>query len=102
MAKSMRTSISVPPDLKARMDAVAEPVNWSAVACRAFESELAEIVKRKGVRDMKDVIQRLRASKRQSDDGLYHRRNDAGVERAKDKAEALHLERLVAFKASMG
>ncbi|MHC4179286.1 MAG: hypothetical protein ACYSWU_17370 [Planctomycetota bacterium] len=37
------TSISVPPDLKRRMDKVKEPVNWSAVACQAFEQKLAEI-----------------------------------------------------------
>ena len=50
MAKHARTTISVPSELKARMDAVDESVNWSAVACQAFELKLAEITKRKGRR----------------------------------------------------
>ena len=61
MSKHARTTISIPPDLKARMEAVDEPVNWSALACRAFEQKLAEIIKRKGSSNMNDVINRLGA-----------------------------------------
>jgi hypothetical protein len=57
-----RTTISVPLDLKERMDAVTEQVNWSTVACRAFEQELAEIASRKEEKTMDDVVQRLRAA----------------------------------------
>jgi len=36
------TTISIPFDLKRRMDQVAQCVDWSDVACRAFESWLDE------------------------------------------------------------
>jgi hypothetical protein len=38
MSNTVRTTISVPRALKARMDAYEPPINWSAVACRAFEA----------------------------------------------------------------
>jgi len=38
-----RTNISIPADLKRRMDKVSEGVNWSALACRAFEDKVAEM-----------------------------------------------------------
>ncbi len=38
-----RTNISLPRELKARMDQVKEPVNWSAVAGKAFEAKLLEL-----------------------------------------------------------
>jgi hypothetical protein len=98
MAKATRTSISVPPDLKARMDAVDEPVNWSAVACRAFEAKLAEIATRKGVREMKDVVQRLRASQQQAEDKSYKEGFEAGKEWAMREAEAPELRRLASLK----
>ncbi len=64
MAIRVRTTISVPPDLKARMDAHSEGVNWSAIACRAFETKLAEIITtNEQDANMQDVIERLRASK---------------------------------------
>lgn len=58
-----RTSISLPDDLKRRMDAVGARVNWSKVACLAFEQKLADIALSERKHKMKDVIQRLRASK---------------------------------------
>ena len=58
-----RQTVSIPIVLKQRMDKVAEPVNWSAEAGRAFEAKLAEISSRKEKQNMADVIQRLRASK---------------------------------------
>lgn len=33
MSKHARTTITVPADLKARMDSVEESINWSALAC---------------------------------------------------------------------
>src|SRR5205809_1051596 len=57
-----RTNISLPRDLKARMDAVTEPVNWSAVAAQAFEAKLAELNARKEGATMEDVIARLKAA----------------------------------------
>jgi hypothetical protein len=61
--KSVRTTISIPASLKARMDAVDEPINWSAVAATAFERRLAEVITKRGAKDMQEVLARLRASK---------------------------------------
>jgi hypothetical protein len=41
--RSMRSSVSIPPELKARMDASTREINWSAVACEAFERKLIEV-----------------------------------------------------------
>jgi hypothetical protein len=57
-----RMNIYVPDDLKSRMDE-AEGVNWSPLACRAFELKLGEIITAKGTRTMQDLISRLRAQK---------------------------------------
>ena len=38
-----RTTITVPGELKKRMKRAGSKVNWSAVACEAFETKLAEI-----------------------------------------------------------
>lgn len=40
----VRMTISVPKDLKKQMDAVKEPVNWSAEASRAFREKLVELL----------------------------------------------------------
>jgi hypothetical protein len=94
MAKSFRTSISVSEDLKARMDAVGEGVNWSAVACRAFEVKLGEIASQKGQKDMKDVVDRLRASKQKTQDRDRVEGGDQGREWAKTTADADELQNL--------
>jgi hypothetical protein len=97
MSKHARTTITVPPDLKARMDAVDEPVNWSALACQAFEQRLAEITKRKVITNMTDVVNRLRASKRTFEDHKYQEGHDAGKRWASNNAEAAELMRLAAW-----
>jgi len=63
----VRTTISIPQDIKDQMDAVEEPVNWSAVATGAFEEKLGQIAAQKKEKSMEDVIQRLRASKRETE-----------------------------------
>jgi hypothetical protein len=82
------------------MEAVEEPVNWSAVACRAFEQVLADIIKRKGARDMKDTIQRLKASKHKVNETRLKEGFDAGQRWAQNSAEADELERLSGFYES--
>src|SRR5690242_4321225 len=98
MANTVRTTISVPNDLKARMDACGEPVNWSAVACRAFEEKLAEITRRRGAKSMKEVAMRLRASKRRSETEVYNEGSEAGKDWAMHRAEADELERLATLR----
>ena len=94
MSKHARTTITVPADLKARMDQVKQPVNWSALACRAFEHKLAELITEKGTRNMSDVILRLRASKQRLDSELYKEGKGNGEAWAKDEAEAEELQAL--------
>jgi hypothetical protein len=98
MSKHARTTISVPSELKARMEAVDEPVNWSALACQAFEQRLAEIIKRKGSGDMNDVVSRLRVSKRKLENEQFQAGIEAGRVWAKDEAEAGELIRLAEWR----
>jgi hypothetical protein len=89
-----RTTVSVPIDLKERMDAVAGQVNWSQVAVRAFEEKLAELAAAKTEKTMGDAIQRLRASKLRGEDEAWTKGYEAGQEWARDEAEAEELDRL--------
>jgi hypothetical protein len=98
MAKHSRTTISVPADLKARMDAVEEEINWSAVARQAFETKLAELIRRKAVTDVKTVIQRLRASKKELSDMKYATGFEAGKAWAMTRASVDEFERLKRYK----
>jgi hypothetical protein len=98
MAKSFRMNISIPMDLKERMDAVDEPVNWSAMACQAFQAKLAEINAKRKVAGMEDVIARLRASKRSQPSEVYRGGHEAGRKWARADAEAIELKRLNTFQ----
>jgi hypothetical protein len=90
-----RTSVSISDDLRRRMDAIAsEGVNWSAVAVQAFESKLAEIVTKRGVKNMREVIARLKASKSKASSKLKTAGRDAGNEWAKERAEVEELRKL--------
>jgi hypothetical protein len=62
-----KLNLYVPDDLKARMDAVSDNVNWSEVARPAFQAAVANYEHRKG-RNMTTAIERLRASKSPSGD----------------------------------
>jgi hypothetical protein len=99
MSNIYRMTISIPQDLKNRMDTVSDPVNWSARAAKAFEEALAEIAAKKEVRKMEDVIQRLRVSKQRCQDEAYREGEECGRSWAEDTAEADQLERLERLKA---
>jgi hypothetical protein len=88
-----KMTIYVPDDLKGRMDE-AEGVNWSPLACRAFEAKLAEIITQQGAKNVKDVITRLKASKAKTTDEARLRGQKVGKEWASSTAEAIQLERL--------
>jgi len=98
----IRTTISVAADLKRRMDKVTEDVNWSGLACRAFEGKLAEISSRKQEKDMSDVITRLRESKRQNDTAATAAGREAGERWVKEVAEVAEIQRLEAAWDSLG
>ena len=93
----VRTTISIPADLKRQMDKV-KSANWSAIAYRAFEVEIGAITQTKEKKTMDDVISRLRASKMANDSELFKEGFAAGSLWAKDFAEASELEHLSAFK----
>jgi hypothetical protein len=80
------------------MGAVKEEINWSAVACRAFEDNLAEIATKKEEKEMADVIQRLRASKQRGADALYRQGEEDGRRFAAEDAEYDELKKLEQFR----
>jgi len=101
-SSTTRTNISLPADVKRRMEKVKEAVNWSALACRAFEDKLGEIATQKEKKTMTDVIDRLRKSKRESNSEVYQEGFESGAEWAKSFAEARELEALQECYDSLG
>jgi hypothetical protein len=89
-----RTTISIPDNLKKRMDKVREPVNWSAIAANAFELKLGEIARKQQEKTVEAVVQRLRASKLQSLSRIEAEGREVGIEWAKKYAEWNELERV--------
>lgn len=90
-----RTTISIPDDLKRRMDKVKEPINWSLVAAVAFERKIGEIAARKKeAKNMQDVIDRLRGKAHDEESELYHDGYEVGEEWAKNYASPKQLQRL--------
>lgn len=56
-----RINLSIPDDLRARMDPLEKRFNWSEVAAAAFEREIAKATFDEENMDL--VIERLKASK---------------------------------------
>jgi hypothetical protein len=101
MAKDrvIRMNVSVPRDLKARMDNTKESVNWSGVAAQAFEGKLLEIKSRKGGKEMNEVIARLKAAAELEANRLYQAGFKAGQDWASEKATPKQLRRLAEYAA---
>jgi len=89
-----RTTISVPDDLKKRMDRVKEPVNWSAVAAKAFDLKLGELARNRKEKTMDSVVERLRASKIQHVNAVERLGREAGRMWASNVAEYDELEHI--------
>ena len=87
-----RMNIYVSDDLKERMDKAEESANWSQVSSRAFEIELGEIAKRKKVKDMNSVVQRLKASKLEFENVSYKEGYRCGHGWAENGAEYAELK----------
>jgi hypothetical protein len=98
MGETYRTSVSVPADLRRRMNLVKVRVNWSEVACRAFELKIAELITERGVKNMKDVVARLRASKIENEDARTMEGREDGAKWAKELASFQELEKLEAIE----
>lgn len=90
----VRTTVSIPADLKRRMNEVTETVNWSALAAAAFEEKLAAIAARKKEKAMTSVLERLRASKRKGETMDYQAGYNLGKRWAEQSAEASELQHL--------
>src|SRR5688572_30579385 len=62
-----RTTITIPGELKARMEEVGSRVNWSAIASQAFEFRLSELEQKEPpvpeMPDKDDALARLRGLK---------------------------------------
>jgi hypothetical protein len=89
-----RTNISLPRDLKARMDAVKESVNWSAIAAEAFEAKLLQLQSQKEVKGMDDVVARLKAAAELEANEDYQAGLEAGRQWAKEEATPKQLRRI--------
>lgn len=92
-----RTSVSISDDLRRRMDAVREKVNWSRIAVTAFEAELARIASEKKEKDMSDTIQRLRASRLEAENEDSVLGRYAGAKWAREDAEWRELQRVAEY-----
>jgi hypothetical protein len=90
----VRTTISLPRDLRRRMQACGEGVNWSAIAARAFEAEVARINLTAGESNVEDVVARLRETQLHGRGELYKKGALAGKSWAEQQASALELNRL--------
>lgn len=97
---STRMCISVPDDLKKRINRARKAVNWSALACEAFERKLGEIAERKARKTMSDVVQRLRASEIAEAPQSHQRGYDDGRIWAQNHATAKQLRRLAESRAA--
>ncbi|ULR43632.1 hypothetical protein [Rhizobium sp. K102] len=84
-------NISLPDELKMRMDATNE--NWSAIARRAFELQLKSTMSI-GDNDMNTVIERLRASKQKIEEVQRPGWIEEGRKWAMETAEYDQLERV--------
>lgn len=95
-------SISIPDGLKAKMKAISEPMNWSAIAAKAFEDELKRVSQRDRERDVMEVIERLDPSYIDGESLVYQSGFSLGEGWARDEADATDLQRLDKHAAAMG
>ncbi len=93
----VRMTISVPRDLKADMDDVSTPVNWSAAAVGAFRVKLRELASVKETTTMDDVIARLKAADENDSNEQRQEGKEAGELWARDDARPRQLRRLLAL-----
>jgi hypothetical protein len=94
----VRTTISLPAELRRRMKSCGEDVNWSAVAARAFAAEVARINTQKDDVRLEDVVARLRSTQGHSRSELFHHGRMQGEKWAQRQATAAELHRLWAAR----
>jgi hypothetical protein len=87
-------TLSVPKDLKTKMEAVTVSVNWSAVASAAFEAKLLNLESKKEVASMHEVIARWKAADELDRNEEYQKGWEAGERWAKQEARPKQLRAL--------
>jgi hypothetical protein len=92
-----RVSISVPDEMKERMDALADRVNWSEAARSAFEREITAATMPDDP-DIDEVVERLRKSKADSWQANLKKARDEGREWAKKHASYNQLKEVARLK----
>jgi hypothetical protein len=97
-----RVTLYVPDDLKARMDDVGEAENWSAIAQAAFRKAVATHFVRRNPTDMKEVIERLRASKERVEQRSRESGIECGKTWARQSAEYDELKRIAEWTTMEG
>ncbi|HJN12610.1 MAG TPA: hypothetical protein QF564_28270 [Pirellulaceae bacterium] len=77
---SVRMNISIPADLRQRMKTLEEKaaVNWSQLACDAYETKIAEQLGKEDEITLDDLISRVRSSKKQTTDQKYRQGVELG------------------------
>src|SRR5262245_60363687 len=89
-----RVNVSVPDEMKERMDALGDRVNWSEAARSAFEREITAATMPADP-NLDQVIERLRASKAEFDREEIAQAREAGRNWAKLNASYLSLKRII-------
>lgn len=96
MPEFTRMSISLPQELRDRMDAVQDSINWSAVAQQGFEEKLSSIA-RADEPTVAAAIARLRGTVADRTGAEYRRGLEAGRHWAMNDATVAELRRLREF-----
>lgn len=97
-----RVTVYVSDDLKVRMDEAEETINWSTAAQAAFREAIAIHRLKKDNTDMDSVIERLRASKRRTDESSATAGRGCGAKWAKETAEYDELRRVTSHLEESG
>ena len=97
-----RTTITVPCELKKKMKSVGDYVNWSAVACKAFEAKLHDLVQQEEVENLDQVVQRLQKLVAERTDSEEHQSGfAAGKHWAMNRATPAQLMALETFRGEV-
>lgn len=94
-----RTTITVPCELKQQMKQVGDYVNWSSVACEAFEEKLSNLTHQEEIHEIDQVVDRLRKlnAERESNPAVV-KGVEAGKRWAMNLATPAQLDALDSFR----
>jgi hypothetical protein len=91
---TIRVNISVPRKLKAEMESLSDPPNWSAIACEAFRAHLLDLASQREAMTMEDVIARMKAADALERNESYQTGRETGECWAKNRATPKQLRNL--------